>query len=351
MAKNWQQEYLDSDGFLYFGPKIFSYYDVRDKSRNTKNKIRYMLNRTSQMFEYEGLPETIKQRDLELLNQTATFSTWLRANDGEVYAVLGSRGGQLDQNFMPTKAIVANPVIGDYELDIDKDCVIMPNDSTYIGLMPMLSRYCSQLAENELSMHMININSRIMKVFSAGDTATIESAQKWLNDLENGKLGVVVNPKWAPQSDSGLRVEDFGSAGATSALLDHIEYEQYLFGSMLNELGVRAPFNMKREALGDSEVSQMDMTLVPFVDDMLYNRQVAVDKINKMFGLNITVKLSSAWEDIHFELNHMEEVDKEEYIDEEEAEIINDETFEDDEEVDNVDEEGGEDDDDRKDDD
>lgn len=313
MSRKWQQEYLDNDGFLYFGPKIFSYYDVRDKARNTKNKIRYMLNRTSQMFEYEGLPETIKQRDLELLNQTATFSTWLRANDGKVYAVLGSRGGQLDQNFMPTKAIVANPVIGDYELDIDKNCVIMPNDSTYIGLMPMLSRYCSQLSENELSMHMININSRIMKVFSAGDNTTIESAKKWLKDLEDGTLGVVVNPKWGPQSETGLRVEDFGSAGATSALLDHIEYEQYLFGSMLNEIGIRAPFNMKREALGDSEVSQMDMTLVPFVDDMLYNRQCAIDKINEMFNLDVKVKLASAWEDIHFELNHMEEVEKENF--------------------------------------
>ena len=313
MSRKWQQEYLDNDGFLYFGPKIFSYYDVRDKARNTKNKIRYMLNRTSQMFEYEGLPETIKQRDLELLNQTATFSTWLRANDGKVYAVLGSRGGQLDQNFMPTKAIVANPVIGDYELDIDKNCVIMPNDSTYIGLMPMLSRYCSQLSENELSMHMININSRIMKVFSAGDNTTIESSKKWLKDLEDGTLGVVINPKWGPQSETGLRVEDFGSAGATSALLDHIEYEQYLFGSMLNEIGIRAPFNMKREALGDSEVSQMDMTLVPFVDDMLYNRQCAIDKINEMFNLDVKVKLASAWEDIHFELNHMEEVEKENF--------------------------------------
>ena len=325
MAKrNWQQEYIDNDGFLFFGPAIFSKYDIRDKVRNLRFKVRYMLNRTMQMFEYGNLPETITERDLELLNQTNGFSVWFRANDAEVYSVLGSRGGELNQNYMPTKAIVSNPVLGDYELEIDKDCVIMPNDSTYIGLMPMLNRYCSQLVENELSMHMININSRIMKVFSAGDNITIESAQQWLKDLENGKLGVIVNPKWGPQAETGLRVEDFGSAGATTALLDHIEYEQYLFGSMLNELGVRAPFNMKREALGDSEVSQMDMTLIPLIDDMLKNRQIAVDKINKMFDLNITVKLSSAWEDIHFELDHMDEVDKEEdFIDEEEAELIN----------------------------
>lgn len=331
MAKNWQQEFLDSDGFLFFGPKIFTHYDVKEKLRNIRYKIRYMLNRTMQMFEYGNLPDTIKQRDLELLVQTAGCGVCLRATnyDNEVYVVLGTRGGELDQNFMPTLAIVANPVLGNYELKIDEDCVIIPNDSTYIGLLPMLNRYCSQLVENELSMHMINVNSRIMKVFSAGDTNTIESAQQWLKNLERGELGVIVNPKWGPQAETGLRVEDFGSAGATSSLLDHIEYEQYLFGSMLNELGIRAPFNMKREALGDSEVSQMDMTLVPLIDDMLYNRQIAVDKINEMFGLNITVKLSSAWEDIHFQLAHMDEVDKEEeFIDEEEAEIMNEDVEE-----------------------
>lgn len=327
--KNWQLEYLDNDGFLFFGPRIFSKYNFRDKEANTKYKVRYTLNKTARMFEYDGLPDTITVRDLELLTQTAACSIWFRATnyDGKVYAVYGTRGGELNQNFMPTKAIVANPVLGSYELEIDKDCVVMPNDTTYTGLLPMLGRYCTALTENELSMHLLSINTRAQKILSAGDNSTIESARQYLKDIEEGKQGVIVNPKWGAQDKAGLKVDDFSGGSSTTKLLDCIEYEQYLSGSMMNELGIRAPFNMKREALGDSEVSQMDMAILPMVDDMLYNRQVAIDKINAMFGLNITVKLSSAWEDIHREVSHMEEVDKEEeYIDEEDAEVLNEET-------------------------
>ena len=36
--------------------------------------------------------------------------------------------------------------------------------------------------------------------------------------------------------------------------------------------------------------------LHPFIDDMLKERQEALDKVNAMFGTNISVKFNSAWE-------------------------------------------------------
>ena len=35
--------------------------------------------------------------------------------------------------------------------------------------------------------------------------------------------------------------------------------------------------------------------LIPFIDDMLKCRQTAIEKINNMFGLNISVELNSVW--------------------------------------------------------
>ena len=36
---------------------------------------------------------------------------------------------------------------------------------------------------------------------------------------------------------------------------------------------------------------------MPFIDDMIANREEGLDQFNKMFGTNIRVKKSSSWED------------------------------------------------------
>ena len=54
---------------------------------------------------------------------------------------------------------------------------------------------------------------------------------------------------------------------------------------------------MKREAVNTSEAQLNNDSLLPLIDDMLRQRQIGVEKINKMFGTNITVSLASSWED------------------------------------------------------
>ena len=64
---------------------------------------------------------------------------------------------------------------------------------------------------------------------------------------------------------------------------------------MYNELGLNANYNMKRERLNLGEVSMNVDVLLPYVDNMLRERQNAVEKINKMFNTEISVKLASSW--------------------------------------------------------
>lgn len=285
---------------------LSSYYDVRDKPKNIEKKQRYILNQTNQMFEYDGLPDTIKKRDLELLLQTRGFAIWLE-HEGKLYALEGSLGGVLNQNYVPTKAIVANAYLNNLktEYEIGKDCVLMRGDATNMGLLPLVSYYATEMVENELSMHMVDINTRVQTLLSAGDSNTIKSAEKYIKDIEKGNIGVIANPKFMDEI-AGLKSSEYSGASATNAIMNLIEYQQYLDGTLMNKLGVRAPFNMKREALGDSEISQMDMTLIPLIDNMLECRKESVEEINKLFGTNIEVRLSSSWGSIHKEVQDSE---------------------------------------------
>ena len=53
---------------------------------------------------------------------------------------------------------------------------------------------------------------------------------------------------------------------------------------------------MKRERLNTSEVEMNSEALYPLVDNMLYNRRLAVEEINEKFGTNISVEFNSSWD-------------------------------------------------------
>ena len=72
----------------------------------------------------------------------------------------------------------------------------------------------------------------------------------------------------------------------------------------------------------------MDMTLVPLVDDVINTQNYCWNIFNEAEGFNVKVKLASAWENIHAEVNHMEEVDDEMLPQDENNEIENNETKE-----------------------
>ena len=84
-----------------------------------------------------------------------------------------------------------------------------------------------------------------------------------------------------------------------------IELEQYFKASWFNELGLNANYNMKRESINSGESQLNNDALLPLVDDMLKQRQVASMKINDMFGTDIYVEYNSSWED------NIEEIDAE----------------------------------------
>ena len=145
--------------------------------------------------------------------------------------------------------------------------------------------------ETEISMRLATINERIAFLMSASDDNTIDSAKKFLLDIEAGKQGVI--------SDSKV-FESFKanplSKGNNSGITDLIELEQYLKGSMFNEIGLNANYNMKRERLSESEVEMNGDNLYPLVDDMLSNRRSAIERINTMFETDIQVEFNSSWD-------------------------------------------------------
>ena len=280
---------------------------LKDKKSLIDQYIRYMLIRTQRMFEYEGLPDTIPQRELELITQVMRFTIWKKV-DGKLYVFFGGLGGIPNEYYQPTNAIISNPYLKYFEVcDINDDCVVMWNDSLHIGLMPMNEKYASMLAECDMSLRLANINSRMPALISADTDNVKASVETVLKDIEDGKkIGVVLG---SIMLDNGsLKTADYTNKSA-STIKELIELKQYYKSEWFNDLGIQSNFNMKRESLNSEEVGLNEDTLLPLVDDMLYQREQALKKINEMFGTNIKVKLSSAWQKLREEVKQEGEKD------------------------------------------
>lgn len=272
--------------------------DFSNKQASVFHYVSQMLNRTQSMFEYSGLPDTITKRNLELAIQTRGFVVVpdpKKVPDGKLYAFGrgAALGGVPDVYYMPTKAMISSPALNwsSKPLNIGSECVVIPNDSLYIGLRPMMERYSTMLAENDVTLRMADIQSRIVDLICAPDDRTRKAAEKYLEDVVAGKLGVIADNAFL----DGIKAQPYGSHGSNNSITQAIELHQYIKGCFFNDVGINAAYNMKREYVGSAESALNEDALLPLCENMLECRQIGFNKVNELYGTNIKVRFSSTW--------------------------------------------------------
>lgn len=265
-------------------------FDFTKKTKNIYDTMEYMFRRSVQMFTYNNLPDTIPKRILELYLQTNGNVCFYKYNE-KLYVFTGGMGGELNEYYMPTIYTIANPYLNiSKNLVIDKECIVIPNDSCYQGMLPCFKKYATGIVENELSLNIASINSRILSLISASDDRTKKSADKYLENIRDGKLGIISDEAFL----EGVKVQPYAKT-SNDIISKLVEYNQYLKASWFNDIGLNANYNMKRESINSNESQLNDDMLMPTVDDMLDCRREGLEKVNKMFGTSITVELNSSW--------------------------------------------------------
>ena len=254
--------------------------------------IKDTLIRTQKMFNYNNLPKTIPKEQLELLLQRNGYAVITKVN-GELYAFYGGLGGEPNEYYLPTIATVANPALKfSKSMIIDKECVLIKNDVMFMGLMPLIQSTSYLLAQADISFKYALINGRMKAIVTAPNDEVKASLDEMFRQIEKGSsLKVVVDDDLMNE----LKVSPYGS---NDNGIDIIELKQYIIGSFYQKLGIQSNFNMKREALNSAESALNDDILYPLIDEMLEERQKGIEKINELYGTNISVELSSVWKQL-----------------------------------------------------
>ena len=263
---------------------------IKDKELMLNVFMRLMLARTQSMFVYSGLPDTIPQEYLERYLQI--YGHCIIAEHGnDLYAFNGDLCGLEDVYHNPTQYIVANVALDlTKTYDINQNCILCKNDSYLQGLSLILRKYGTLLIENELTLYTLIKNSRASLLISAPDDKTKQSCELFIDKLDRGEMSIIGESQFF----DGIKVQPTmqGSAGV---VIQFIELQQYIKASCLNEIGLNANYNMKRESLNSAESALNDDYLIPLIDNMLYCRQTFIEGVNTMFGTHFSVELHSAW--------------------------------------------------------
>ena len=266
---------------------------LTDKHKLLKYFKNNQLNKSLTMFEWSNLPDTIPAVELEKMLQINGYAV-IAEYQGKLYAFQAGFSGQDPYN-QPTKAIVNNPALkNNTTYTIGEDCIVIKNDDMKQGLNGIYEYYGQRLIENQITMLMTDYNLRMPFTISSSDDQTTQSAKMYLKKIIDGSLGVIGEQKLF----KALSVTPTNSK-QTATFADLYGYQQFIIAQLNNTIGLATNNNMKRERLTTNEIEVNKNASYPLVDNMLKNRQQAVDAINEMFNTDVSVEYSSIWRGIN----------------------------------------------------
>lgn len=258
-----------------------------------KNKINsyisdYLLNNALSIFKYDGLPDNVKAVDLEknlLRFGKILFAKW----HDEFYIFSYSDTGK--QNYLGeyTNYQVNNPYIQCNEVFSDDNAVRIFNTDTHEPLINLMGMYSELLTESYITLNMADINSRIPFFISARDNATKASAEIFVKQIQDGKQGVIAEQ---PLFDS-LNINPLTDHENISQI---VELNKFFYSDYFQKIGLTNLYNNVHDRISATETEFTATSIYPYVDNMKRNRDTAVEKINAMFGLNVSVEFSSSWD-------------------------------------------------------
>ena len=250
------------------------------------------------MFEYDGLPESLPKRQIEI-NLMLTGHCVIFRDRGEI-VTCGTTLYDYDKYYDPTRAVFAQPKLFSkplyltgkmqnasviYNNDLQNNVLYFPTDS---GLLTFISRYARRLADIESTENIYAVNMRLTAFPVGGDDSIIASIKKFFANLTIGKREIIADNAIIQQ----FRTVDIAKSAVGDKLNDIIQARDKVLEQFFRDIGVKFFADNKRAQMTDDEIESNDQMLLISPDEMLRARREGLERVNEFFGLNISVKLN-----------------------------------------------------------
>lgn len=220
--------------------------------------------------------------------------------DGKLYACIGDRGSAPNEYYLPTRFIIANPILGSKDVIINENGVVIYNTSidqfmytgtTQIfatGLYDLIEQTATLLADNIISINCSQINARITTFFTADSEAQAAAGEIILKRMYAGKPYAILKNDLLEK----INVNPVNSQAAGQNITELVELHNYIVANFFQSIGIKSNNVMKRERLISDEIESQDDFLQVSILEILSAWQEGLDKVNEMYGTSFSVKLN-----------------------------------------------------------
>ena len=271
-------------------------YDVADVEKGYNYWFNKILNKCITIVKYNGLPESIPSREVAL-NMIITGHGVFFDKTGELYVTPTELyNGQKSPYWYPQASVYAQPYLGSGNLEIGKNCEIVycnslqenifmfPSDT---GLLTFIQRYARQLADIESTINIYLVNCRMTSFPTASNDNVKNSIERLFDKLTLGKRAVISDNAIVEQ----FRNVDINRSSVHDGINDLLIARDKILEQLYRDIGIRM-YNPKKAQVNEEELESNDQLLVINTSDMIETQNEGFERVNRMFGTNISCELS-----------------------------------------------------------
>lgn len=260
--------------------------------------FRRLISLVANVFTWENLPDEIPAEYVELTLLMNGFVAFTELG-GKRLALRVSPTNYPNEYYFNDSYLYANPYIENAEksgtVTDGENAIIMYNDnlSRWFGLTArdLISEYAELLGAVDVSLKIAIKNTRLTHIGKVTNSAELESYNALIRKISDGDLAVGV-------LSDGLVTEGISTLQTTHQGVDYLrqiaETREYLYNSFLSQFGIHANTAQKRERLLTDEIDMQNERPIFSISEMYAERVKAVERINKMWGTDISVTLNPA---------------------------------------------------------
>lgn len=276
--------------------ELKSMYDVSDVMTGFRYWFYKLLNICLDIFDYDGLPSSLPEREIELNLILTGHALIIPDKKGGMFTPISSIFG-FDEYYQPINAVFANPVIIDgktYRIGVD--CEIIYNNSLLDSIWYMkadsslytfIARYSRMLADIESTIDIYMVNNRTDSYPVSDDQNVVQSIKAFFKKLAIGQRAVITDSSII----SKFRNVDINRGSVKDGVNDLLIARDKILEMFYRDLGVKM-YQPKKAQVSTDEVASNDQLLLISTDDMLKTRIEGIERVNNMFGTDIRVTLN-----------------------------------------------------------
>lgn len=234
------------------------------------------------MFKWENLPDTVDERFLELALCEKGYCLYFNDDIMGNLALTCMIGGELDVYRIPTRRIAF--AVNGYQAErTNKDSVLIFNNYLHTPTMQTISLYAERLTAIERAID-VNVNAQKTPIAILTDEKQKRTVEEIYRKYE-GNAPVII----------GAKNLDLDSVKALTTGAPYVAdklniLKRQIWNEALTFFGIENANTEKRERLVSDEITSNLGGVQAQRYVMLNAREQAADKINRMFGTNISVK-------------------------------------------------------------